>query len=98
MINNHLSETCTTTTTLTAMAQLNIYHVQAKITNYMDLQDYLQTEITGGHGDALINIQLGTLDKIISYLLSNEEKWLNEDTIILYEIADDIVKHHNCNY
>ena len=80
------------------MAQLNIYHVQAKITNYMDLQDCLQAEITGGHGDALANIQLETLNRIITYLLSNEEKWLNEDTIILYEIADNIVKHHNCNY
>ena len=59
------------------MAQLNIHHVQAKITNYLDLLDYLQTEGTGEQMNTLNNIPQATLKKITTYLLTNEDKWLN---------------------
>ena len=80
------------------MAQLNIHHVQAKITNYLDLLDYLQTGSAGEQGDTLNNIQQDTLKKITNYLLANDDKWLNEHTIILYEIADNIIQHHYSQY
>jgi hypothetical protein len=80
------------------MAQLNIHHVQAKITNYLDLLDYLQTEGTGEQMNTLNNIQQATLKKITTYLLDNEDKWLNEQSILLYEIADNIIQHHYSQY
>jgi hypothetical protein len=80
------------------MAPLNIFHVQAKITNYSDLVDYLRVEIAGGQGNTQYTIQLETLMKITNYLLANEDKWLKKDTIILYDIADNIIKHHNSQY
>jgi hypothetical protein len=76
------------------MASLNIHHVQAKITAYQDLEDYLQTETSSGQS----TIKLETLRKIISYLLANDDKWLNKDTAILYDIADNIVKNHYSEY
>jgi hypothetical protein len=80
------------------MAQLNIHHVQAKITNYLDLLDYLQTEGTGEQGSTLHNIQQETLKTITTYLLANDDKWLNQHTIVLYEIADNIIKQHYSQY
>jgi hypothetical protein len=80
------------------MAQLNIHHVQAKITNYLDLLDYLQTEGTGEQGSTLHNIQQETLKTITTYLLANYDKWLNQHTIVLYEIADNIIKQHYSQY
>jgi len=41
------------------MVTLNIHHVQAKITAYLDLEDYLQTQTTDGQGI----IKLETLKK-----------------------------------
>jgi hypothetical protein len=76
------------------MVTLNIHHVQAKITAYLDLEDYLQTQTTDGQGI----IKLETLKKITSFLLANEDKWLSKDTIILYDIADNIVKNHYSEY
>jgi hypothetical protein len=76
------------------MVTLNIHHVQAKITAYLDLEDYLQTQTTDGQGI----IKLETLKKITSFLLANEDKWLSKDTIILYDIADNIVKNHYSKY
>jgi len=76
------------------MSQLNIYHVQAKITAYLDLEDYLQAE----NADTQNITKLETLRKITRYLLANEDKWLNKDTAILYDIADNIVKTHYSNY
>jgi hypothetical protein len=76
------------------MSQLNIYHVQAKITAYLDLEDYLQAE----NADNQNITKLETLRKITRYLLANEDKWLNKDTAILYDIADNIVKTHYSNY
>ncbi len=80
------------------MVQLNTHHVQAKITNYLDLLDYLQTEVAGEQINNLNNIQQETLKKITTYLLSNEDKWLNEHSILLYEIADNIIKQHYSQY
>ena len=80
------------------MAPLNIHHVQAKITNYLDLLDYLQTEGAGEQGDTLNNIQQETLKKITTYLLANEDKWLNEHSILLFEIADNIIQHQYSLY
>jgi len=80
------------------MAKLNIYHVQAKIDSYLDLEDHLQTEIAGGQGDSTNTIQLDTLKKITTYLLANDDKWLNNETTILYEIADNIIKNHYSQY
>ena len=76
------------------MVTLNIHHVQAKITAYLDLEDYQQTQTTDGQGI----IKLETLKKITSFLLANEDKWLSKDTIILYDIADNIVKNHYSEY
>jgi hypothetical protein len=76
------------------MAQLNIHHVQARITAYLDLEDYLQAEIADNQN----NTKLETLKKITKYLLANEDKWLNKETAILYDIADNIVKIHYSNY
>jgi hypothetical protein len=76
------------------MAQLNIHHVQAKITAYLDLEDNLQSETA----DNQTTTKLDTLRKIIKYLLVNEDKWLNKDTLILYDIADNIVKNHYSEY
>jgi len=76
------------------MSQLNIYHVQAKITAYLDLEDYLQAE----NADNQNITKLETLRKITRYLLANEDKWLNKYTAILYDIADNIVKTHYSNY
>ncbi len=76
------------------MSQLNIYHVQAKITAYLDLEDYLQAE----NADNQNITKLETLRKITRYLLANEDKWLNKDTAILYDIADNIAKNHYSNY
>jgi len=76
------------------MVTLNIHHVQAKITAYLDLEDYLQTHTTDDQGI----IKLETLKKITSFLLANEDKWLSKDTIILYDIADNIVKNHYSEY
>lgn len=76
------------------MVTLNIHHVQAKITAYLDLEDYLQTQTTDGQGI----IKLETLKKITSFLLANEDKWLSKDTIILYDIADNIVQNHYSEY
>jgi hypothetical protein len=76
------------------MVTLNIHHVQAKITAYLDLEDYLQTQTTDGQGI----IKLETLKKITSFLLANEDKRLSKDTIILYDIADNIVKNHYSEY
>ena len=76
------------------MVTLNIHHVQAKITAYLDLEDYLQTQTTDVQG----TIKLETLKKITSFLLANEDKWLSKDTIILYDIADNIVKNHYSEY
>jgi hypothetical protein len=76
------------------MAQLNIYHVQAKITNYLDLLDYLRTVGAGEQGNAFNTIMQATLKKITDYLLANDDKWLNEHSILLYEIADNIIQHH----
>ncbi len=75
------------------MAQLNIYHVQAKITSYLDLEDTLKTETDNKN----IN-KLETLRIITNYLLANEEKWLYKDTAILYQIADNIVINHYSDY
>ena len=75
------------------MAQLNIYHVQAKITSYLDLEDTLKTETDNKD----IN-KLETLRIITNYLLANEEKWLYKDTEILYHIADNIIKNHYSDY
>ena len=80
------------------MAQLNIYHVQAKVTNYLDLLDCLQTDSDGEQGNMSTNIQHDILKKITTYLLTNEDKWLNEHTIILYDIADNIVQQHYSKY
>jgi hypothetical protein len=80
------------------MAAPNIHHVQAKITAYLDLADYLQAEITGGQENNQNTIKLETLKKITSFLLANEDKWLHKDTIILYDIADNIVKNHYSEY
>ena len=80
------------------MAHLNIYHVQAKITNYLDLLDYLQTEGAGEQGNTLNYIQQETLKKITAYLLANEDKWLNEHSMLLYDIADNIIQHHYSQY
>ena len=80
------------------MAKLNIYHVQAKIDSYLDLEDHLQTEIAAGQGDSTDTIQLETLKKITTYLLANDDKWLNNETTILYEIADNIIKNHYSQY
>ena len=80
------------------MAKLNIYHVQAKITAYLDLEDYLQSEIADKQGHTQSTIKLETLRKVTKYLLANEDKWLSKDTAILYEIADNIVKNHYSNY
>jgi hypothetical protein len=80
------------------MAQLNIYHVQAKITAYLDLEDYLQSEIADNQGHTQSTIKLETLRKVTKYLLANEDKWLSKDTAILYEIADNFVKNHYSNY
>ncbi len=80
------------------MAQLNIHHVQAKITNYLDLLDDLLTGGAGEQTNILNNIQQETLKKINTYLLANEDKWLNEHSIILYEIADNIIKQHYSQY
>jgi hypothetical protein len=80
------------------MAQLNTHHVQAKITNYLDLLDYLQTEGTGEQINNVSNIQQETLKKITTYLLASEDKWLNEHSILLYEIADNIIKQHYSQY
>jgi len=80
------------------MAHLNIYHVQAKITNYLDLLDYLQTEGAGEQGNTLNYIQQETLKKITAYLLTNEDKWLNEHSMLLYDIADNIIQHHYSQY
>ncbi len=80
------------------MAAPNIYHVQAKLTAYLDLADYLQTEITGGQENNQNLIKLDTLKKITNFLLANEDKWLNKDTIILYEIADNIIRNHYSEY
>ncbi len=80
------------------MAHLNIYHVQAKITNYLDLLDYLQTECTSEQGKYLNNIQQVTLKKITNHLLANKDQWLNEHSILLYDIADNIVQHHYSQY
>jgi hypothetical protein len=76
------------------MASLNIYHVQAKITAYQDLEDHLQMETSRDQS----TIKLETLRKIISYLLANDDKWLNKDTAILYDIADNIVRNHYSEY
>jgi len=59
------------------MAQLNIHHVQADITNYLDLLDDLLTGGAGEQTNILNNIQQETLKKITTYLLTNEDKWLN---------------------
>ena len=80
------------------MAQLNIYHVQAKITNYLDLLDDLLTRGAGKQTNILNNIQQETLKKITTYLLANKDKWHNEHSIILYEIADNIIKQHYSQY
>ena len=80
------------------MAAPNIHHVQAKITAYLDLEDYLQAETTGGQENNQNFIKLETLKKITYFLLANEDKWLNKDTIILYEIADNIVRNHYSEY
>jgi hypothetical protein len=40
------------------MAQLNIYHVQAKITAYLDLEDYLQSEIADNQGHTQSTIKM----------------------------------------
>ncbi len=80
------------------MAPLNIFHVQAKLTTYLDLQDCLRTEIAGRQRDNQTNIKLETLKKITTYLLANEDKWLNDDTIILYHIADSIVQLYYSQY
>jgi hypothetical protein len=80
------------------MAQLNILHVQAKITNYLDLLDYLQTEGAGEQGNTLNIIQQEILKKITTYLLANEDKWLNEPSILLNEIADNIIQNHYSQY
>ncbi len=80
------------------MAKLNIYHVQAKITAYLDLEDYLQSEIADKQGHTQSTIKLETLRKVTKYLLANEDKWLSKDTAILYEIADNFVKNHYSNY
>ena len=76
------------------MAQLNIYHVQAKITAYLDLEDLLQGETSDDQNIT----KLQTLQKIIKYLLANEDKWLTKDAAILYDIADNIVKNHYLDY
>jgi hypothetical protein len=80
------------------MAHLNIHHVQAKITNYLDLLDCLHTGSAAEQGDTSNTIQQETLKKITNYLLANEDKWLNEYTIILYEIADNIIQQHYSQY
>jgi hypothetical protein len=80
-----------------AHVNLNIYHVQAKITNYLDLLDSLQTD-AGEHGNTHNIIQQETLKKITTFLLANEDKWLNEQSILLYEIADSIVQLHYSQY
>ncbi len=80
------------------MAQLNIHHVQAKITNYLDLLDYLQTDNAGELGNTLKIIQQETLKKVTTYQLANEDRWLNEHSILLYEIADNIIQHHYSQY
>jgi hypothetical protein len=80
------------------MSQLNIHHVQAKLTAYLDLEDYLQTETANNPGPTQSISELETLRKITKYLLANEDKWLYKDTIILYDIADNIVKNHYSNY
>jgi hypothetical protein len=72
--------------------------VQAKITNYLDLQVYLRTEIAGRQEDTQTNIKLDTLTKITTYLLTNEDKWLTSNTVKLYEIADNIVQQHYSQY
>ena len=69
--------------------------MQAKIDNYMDLLDYLQTN---GAGEQANNIKQETLRKITTYLLANEDKWLNEHCTLLYEIADNITQHHYSQY
>jgi hypothetical protein len=77
---------------------LNIYHVQAKLTSYLDLQDYLRAEIAGGQGETKDTINMDTLTKIINHLLANEDKWLAKENNILYEIADNIVHKHYSQY
>jgi hypothetical protein len=72
--------------------------VQAKITNYLDLQVYLRTEIAGRQEDTQTNIKLDTLTKITTYLLTNEDKWLTSDTVKLNEIADNIDQQHYSQY
>ncbi len=72
--------------------------MQAKITNYLDLQVYLRTEIAGRQEDTQTNIKLDTLTKITTYLLTNEDKWLTSNTVKLYEIADNIVQQHYSQY
>ncbi len=76
------------------MAHFNIHHVQAKITSYLDLEDYLKTETAGGQSDPNNILQLETLNKITTYLLANDDKWLKSETTILYEIADNIIHKH----
>ncbi len=97
---HHTSKTFTVdrtplpTDTRINMAQLNIDHVQAKITAYLDLEDLLRAETSDDQ-----NIpKLQTLQKITRYLLANEDKWLTKDAAILYDIADNIVKNHYSDY
>ncbi len=80
------------------MAALNIHHVQAKITTYLDLENCLQAETNGSQENSQNLVKLDTLKKITNFLLTNEDKWLNKDTIILYEIADNIDRNHYSEY
>ncbi len=92
--NLHNRQDTSTTTIKINMAQLNIHHVQAKITAYLDLEDLLQGETSDDQNIT----KLQTLQKIIKYLLANEDKWLTKDAAILYDIADNIVKNHYSDY